>query len=250
MPVRPIDIRSNGEASWGAVSEAFATHGLAVLRNALDATVLASLRAEADLLRGLTDATYRLVGASGDEAAMPGERYSIAGCHRWRPHLASFIAGDAMRRLCRATIGCPAHLFTEQFLMKGPSSEMDFGWHQDGSYAPAGTPPFLVVWCALDDATELNGTLRILPGETYRSLMPHEVLPGGAERVARHAAEEGVPVPCRAGDIVAFSSLLPHRSENNRSAGWRRVYQVRYTPQPVVDRRTGRPLHFAKRVFD
>ena len=54
---------------------------------------------------------------------------------------------------------------------------------------------------------------------------------------------------CPAGALVAFDSRLFHASDDNTSDGWRRIYQIRYTPQPIVDPVTAAPLYFAKRVF-
>lgn len=41
---------------------------------------------------------------------------------------------------------------------------------------------------------------------------------------------EAVPIPARAGDIVVFSSLTPHRTGPNLSDGVRKAYILQYAP--------------------
>ncbi|NBB83743.1 MAG: hypothetical protein GVY28_10100, partial [Alphaproteobacteria bacterium] len=223
-----------------------------VLADALDPATLADLRAEAAAVRAQVDGAFALAGTPSHAGTTVGENYSIPGRHARRPALARVIAGPLMRALCAATIGPDAWLFTDQFLIKGPKSRMDFNWHQDGGYVPVDHAPFVVVWIPLDPVDPGNGTIRAIPfsRDPDRGLRAHRDHPTNADLVAYDGADPGDPVVCPAGSVVAFDSRLLHASDDNASPDrWRRVYQVRYTAQPVVDPATGRPLQFAKPVF-
>ena len=66
--------------------------------------------------------------------------------------------------VCRATLGDTAYLFWEQYVVKGAEAGMKFSWHQDSGYV--GYPdhkPYLTCWCALDDMSEENGTVYVMP---------------------------------------------------------------------------------------
>mgnify|MGYP001798179839 CR=1 FL=1 len=81
--------------------------------------------------------------------------------------MADFLFSDLMANICRATIGDPAWLFWEQYVVKSADVGMKFAWHQDSGYLknmlPGYTKPYLTCWCALDDVDEHNGTITVLP---------------------------------------------------------------------------------------
>ena len=245
VPVLPPD------ADADRIAGVFATAGIVVIDRALSADTLDAVRREAVLLKRQTDAAFALAGRTSHAGTTVDRCYSVAGRHAVRPVLCRLIADAVMARLCAAAIGPDAFLFTDQFLMKGPRSRMDFNWHQDGAYVPVAHHPFLVVWLPLDDVGLDNGTIRAIPFSRLpdRALRPHSAHPDNADLVGYWGADRGDAVVCPAGALVAFDSRLFHASDDNTSDGWRRIYQIRYTPQPIVDPVTAAPLHFAKRVF-
>ena len=58
---------------------------------------------------------------------------------------------------------------------------MKFAWHQDGGYVKFSDPktrhrPYLTCWCALDDMSEDNGTIFVMPHDranTRNHILPH-----------------------------------------------------------------------------
>jgi len=51
---------------------------------------------------------------------------------------------------------------------------------------------------------------------------------------------------CKAGSIVAFSSLTLHSSGANVTETPRRAYVCQYSVGPIIDPETGRPKRFAR----
>ena len=59
--------------------------------------------------------------------------------------------------------------------VKGTEGSMHLAWHQDSGYVGFPHRPYLTCWCALDDMSEENGTVYILPYERAgtRELVEH-----------------------------------------------------------------------------
>src|SRR5579862_5235732 len=70
-------------------------------------------------------------------------------------------------------LGPDVDLYWNQSVFKGPEGSKQFPWHQDDGYTPVTPSPYLTLWLALNDATEENGTISILPGSHRNGLMPH-----------------------------------------------------------------------------
>ena len=54
--------------------------------------------------------------------------------------------------------------FLGAVVIKGAETGMKFSWHQDSGYVNyPDHKPYLTCWCALDDMSEANGTVHLLP---------------------------------------------------------------------------------------
>jgi hypothetical protein len=101
----------------------------------------------------------------------------------------------------------------------------------------SGSVEYVSVWLALDDIVPGSGGL-VLGGLG---------LPSKGGRRDRKA--EAVAVcPMEAGDAVAFSSRLWHRSPPNESACHRRVFYAQFSAVPVTGPRSAFPLCFAVKL--
>ena len=134
-----------------------------MIEDAIRPGQLEVLCAECARLKAEVDNEMALAGRDTNGLCLRDKRYSIMQRYKSSRHLESFISGALMRAVCRATMGDRAYLFTEQFLLKGPHSEMDFNWHQDSAYVGFAHEPFAICWCALDDVRPENGSIHILP---------------------------------------------------------------------------------------
>lgn len=171
--------------------------------------------------------------------------------HEDLPDVESFLFGDRMVRLASTFAGHAPHLFVEQFVVKGPTTGAGFAWHQDSGYVGFEHDPYMSFWIALDDTTEENGCLYVLPRDLDRDHRVDEHVwdEVNKERIGYHGDDPGVSLPCRAGTIVAFSSLTMHRSGPNTTSKSRRVYLCQFSRAPLIDPATGNPKHLAKPVL-
>ena len=160
--------------------------------------------------------------------------------------LRGFLFSDYMEQIVRATIGDDAWLFCEQYVVKAAEIGMQFAWHQDSGYVRAPHKPYVSCWCALDDMTEANGTIYVLPysraGTT--SKIEHVKDEKTNDLVGYHGDDPGIPVIVPAGSIAVFSSTCFHRSGVNTSPKQRRVYLAQYSPEPIL--RDGKPAILAE----
>ena len=97
-----------------------------------------------------------------------GKRYFINNRYRLSQRLWEFLFSPLMAQVAEATVGPDAYLFHEQWVVKGAEQGMKFAWHQDSGYVKWYEPsadhkPYVTCWCTLDDVSEANGTVYILP---------------------------------------------------------------------------------------
>jgi ectoine hydroxylase-related dioxygenase (phytanoyl-CoA dioxygenase family) len=220
--------------------------------------------AELELLRGAVERVHaRVVSEShapgaGEVERIDGKRYQdVAGaCVKWEwdearadvrsmePFLHLDPVLDALAddpRLWRPVASlCGAErlaLFTDKLNFKRPGGA-PFPWHQDSPYFAFECPHvdrLVSVQVYLDDATQENGCLWMIPG-SHRS----GVWPGLSDRgvvgklytdVERVLAEAPrVPLAAPAGSAIFFHGDVVHGSRVNRSSHSRRAFVLTYQP--------------------
>ena len=166
-----------------------------------------------------------------------GKRYFIDNCFKVQSKLRRFLFGELMAEICHATIGEDALLFWEQFVVKGAQEGQKFSWHQDSGYVNyPNHKPYLSCWCALDDMSESNGTLHLLPFSRsgIRSYVQHITDKNSNDKVGYFGSDPGLIIEMEAGSIVAFTSLNFHASGTNSTDKLRRAYVVQYSSEPIM----------------
>ena len=212
------------EEGWCLLERAILPEHLALLRGGCQQAIDAS-NAEMDRL-----------GTDVNGIDRRNSRYFSTQPSLTQPELMRFVRSPLMGGICRALLGPEAFVFYEQYVVKASEGGLHFGWHQDSGYV-GDIPhlPYLTCWCALDDMSEANGTISVLPfsragGRTQR---PHTRDPETSDLIGYHGDDPGIPVICPAGSIALFSSLTLHRSGANRTDRWRRSYLIHYSPEIV-----------------
>lgn len=165
-------------------------------------------------------------------------RYFISNRGNESAIITHFLFGDLMSEITRAVLGDDVYLFNEQYVVKAAQKENKFSWHQDSGYVGYYHKPYLSCWCALDDMTEANGTIYVLPyaraGMQPDDLIEHTVEETSADRVGYHGDDPGDAVVVPAGSIAVFSSRTFHRSGPNTTDNLRRSYLAQYSVEPIM----------------
>ncbi len=128
-------------------------------------------------------------------------------------------------------------LFTDKLNLKRPGAGSRFRWHQDSPYWAHFFPDVERLpnaMLSIDDATEVNGCLRVIRGSHRRGMLP------GLEGEGRLGplftdpthfdASLQVPIVMSAGSLLFFSPSVVHGSESNGSSEQRRALLFTYQP--------------------
>ena len=78
---------------------------------------------------------------------------------------------------------------------------MPFGWHQDSGFIPYPHRPYLTCWIPLDDVSESNGTVQLLPYSRAgtRDVVEHHPDHGTNDMICYTGHDPGDPVSDGAG---------------------------------------------------
>ncbi len=153
------------------------------------------------------------------------------------PVLRAFCAHPVFQDLGHDLIGPDVRLYWDQAVYKKAERPREFPWHQDNGYTYVEPQQYLTCWVALTDATEGNGCPWVVPGLHRRGTLRHWTTDAGFQCLEER--EDAVAAPVRAGGIVVFSSLTPHRTGPNVEGGIRKAYIVQFAPDGAVALRDG-----------
>ena len=211
--------------------------GFFVLERAVADQDLEMLRLECDQLIEEQNQEMDRLNVSELNLSRKNSRYFVFLAYKDHPNLGNYIFSDLTAAVCLATIGDTAYLFWEQFVAKGREKGSEFGWHQDSGYVDHPHKPYVNCWLPLDDVSEENGTLHILPYSRAgtKEKIAHQPLPGSNDRVGYLGSDPGVTINCPAGSVVVFSSTAFHRSGANQTAKMRRAYAAQFSPEPIYE---------------
>jgi phytanoyl-CoA hydroxylase len=146
--------------------------------------------------------------------------------------LRDFAKSAPFAGLARDLIGRRVRLYWDQAVYKKPENAREFPWHQDNGYTFVEPQEYLTCWVALTDTDETNGCPWVMPGMHRHGTLKHWWTETGF--CCLDEAPGAVAAPARAGDIVVFSSLTPHRTGPNLTGAVRKAYILQYAPDGAV----------------
>lgn len=119
-------------------------------------------------------------------------------------------------------------------------------WHQDLAYFPHTNDDLVTTLIYLDDATEENGCLQVLPGY-HKQFFNHRLSDGGFAGMITEPIDDGrygkpLPLPAPAGSVIFMHCITPHSSLPNRSEKARRTLIFEYRAADSY------PLYFDRQV--
>jgi ectoine hydroxylase-related dioxygenase (phytanoyl-CoA dioxygenase family) len=218
----------------------FHNEGYFILPGVIPDAALEGLRSECQRYIDIFDAEMEAKGLDTLGINHYKKRYFISNRGSDSPAITQFLFSDLMAEITRATLGDTVYLFNEQYVVKAADKNTKFAWHQDSGYIGHYHTPYLSCWCALDDMSEANGTISVLPysraGMKSDELFDHVEEEGTNDRVGYHGSDPGIPVIVPAGSIVVFSSRTFHRSGGNNTDKMRRSYLAQYSKEPIMSK--------------
>jgi len=151
--------------------------------------------------------------------------------------LAQFYRSELFVGITHDLIGGPSRLYWDQAVYKHPQKGGEFPWHQDNGYTFVQPQSYLTCWLALADAPVAAGCPWVIPGAHKQGTFTHVQQDYGLEinHVEKLVDEFGeVAAPVRAGDMVVFSSLTPHKTGPNRTENIRKALIIQFIPEGAL----------------
>jgi len=134
----------------------------------------------------------------------------------WLPY------SESVQQAVMALLGGPVEVYLDcQSFVKPAGSGHGTAWHQDNAYFRVSDPSSgLGMWVTLDDATEANGTLHVIPWSSDDGVHRHTRDDASDHLLTcREAVESRIEVPCvlQTGGVVFFRFDTPHCTKDNRT---------------------------------
>lgn len=209
-----------------------------MVTDALSAQELDELRAEAtSVCRSERGAVKGFVpGVEGESEEETLRRYlCIHFPHKISETMRGYLNTPKMVEVLTEIIGPNVKCMQSMLFIKA-TGKPGQAWHQDEDFIPTRDNSLVGGWIALDDATNENGCLWVIPG----SHKPGVLWPLERQQDPRfdctgesagfpYTDADAIPVEVKAGSIVFFNGYLLHRSFPNRAqSGYRRVLVNHY----------------------
>jgi len=158
--------------------------------------------------------------------------------HRLDPRVLDWYLHPGIAAVLERLLGKPALGAQTMFYYKPPGSKGQ-GMHQDNFYLLASPAACIGAWTPLDDATEENGCLWVVPGSHRGAILcpekdrPERWLNYGDSHISKFPrGAHPIPVPVLRGQTLFFHGNLIHGSGPNRSATrWRRTFIGHYVDE-------------------
>jgi ectoine hydroxylase-related dioxygenase (phytanoyl-CoA dioxygenase family) len=215
----------------------YESHGYLVFPEMLDAHEVGVLRAALDEVleeaRGLAETNAKFSVTLGHDG-----RHHVRRIFNPIQHHKAFHEAARHPRILDAVenlIGPDIQLHHSKLNLKPPSSpEARFEWHQDYPFFPHTNYDLLAVLVHIDESTEENGCLRIVPGIHKLGPRLHRFAKDGAfssqleDRSVVADESKVVNVPCPAGGVELHHCNMLHSSTANRGQAPRSVLIFQY----------------------
>jgi len=217
----------------GEQQAAFNAQGFIKLEGVFDAETLAAVTAAIDPFEAAHEDDLRRARAAAPPGVDP-VGISTPDTITFTTHiaqqskvLADFAAHPAIKAVCHDLMGDDVRLYWDQSVYKKTGKVQEFPWHQDNGYTFIEPQQYLTFWIPLVDVDEQNGCPWIAPGLHRLGTLKHWATDIGLKCL--NDVDDAVAVPGKAGDIILFSSLAPHRTGPNLKAGTvRKAYILQY----------------------
>jgi ectoine hydroxylase-related dioxygenase (phytanoyl-CoA dioxygenase family) len=230
-------IRPPGLTNWAEQQAFYADQGYLVFPELLSSTELTTLQAAlTEVLReseGLTESNDKFSITPTDDGKWSVRRIFNPIAHHQAFH--DLILNPKILDVVENLIGPNIQLHHTKLNLKPPSSrESRFEWHQDYPFFPHTNFDLLAVMIYLDDSTEENGCLTIIPGSHKWGPRNHLFAKDGAfssqledKRVVEDPTR-WLKVAVPAGGMELHHCNMLHSSTSNRGTKPRSAMVIQY----------------------
>jgi phytanoyl-CoA hydroxylase len=198
--------------------EQFRDQGWCVVEGLFDDREVAALAAEVD--RFQREGLVRNVRTEGDGETPSSERANLQLIPLFdkSPLIRALPFADRVTDAVSRLIGDPYLLHLDQMFLKPGRVGTGTSWHQDNAYFKIADPlRGTAMWVAVHDATQANGTLRLIPG-SHKESYPHERDPNSDHHIGCSPPDErAVPVEVAAGGAAFFCYGVAHATGDNHT---------------------------------
>ncbi len=211
--------------------EAFNADGFCLLENAIPADALSTLMREADCAESVMTSSTITLEDQQTYVYDAAEMSFAVNLVKKSKIMRDFFCSPLFQQITHDLLGDNIRLYWDQAVYKKPKSGGLFPWHQDNGYTFTRPQIYVTCWIPLNDATVKNGCPWVIPKLHRRGTLLHENSERGLEIKGVNSCEEikdAHACPAKAGDIVIFSSLTPHKTGPNISDGIRKALIVQF----------------------
>ncbi|MCB1646099.1 MAG: phytanoyl-CoA dioxygenase family protein [Pseudomonadales bacterium] len=207
-------------------ADSWNNNGYFLLENAFSPDTLAAVAAVIDPLEAKVNEYLRTLNDKRQYIARADELTFALHAVKDSEVAKQFALHSVFADLCLDLLGPDARLYWDQAVYKKAGCQEEFPWHQDNGYNFVEPQDYLTCWVPLTDATVENGCPWVMPGVHRMGTLNHWKTELGWQCL--DGMEGAIPVEARAGDVVVFSSLTPHRTGPNHTAETRKSYILQY----------------------
>ena len=139
-----------------------------------------------------------------------------------------FVHHEDILNIVESLLGPNLRYHNNKMNMKNPGHGSAVEWHQDWAFYPHTNDDLLEVGIALDDMTEENGALMVIPGSHRDKVWDHhqDGLFVGAVTDPTFQPDDAVSVTVKAGGITLHHVRMVHGSKPNESDKPRRMFFI------------------------
>ena len=166
-----------------------------------------------------------------DHEGEPVRKFEGVGMAREDDVFADLAHHDDILEIVTQLQGPNLKLLRSAAMMKPPQVGSEKKFHQDAAYYPIQPMDHVTVWIALDEATEDNGCMRVVPGAHTDGLLGHEAIDYETDiTIAErdYGLEDTIALPMDPGSVLFQHCLLPHYTAANTTDSWRRGFILAY----------------------
>jgi len=223
--------------------------GFVVLESFFDPTIIADVDGVIERI------TCESIASGNTDGVMELEPQQDGDLPRPRRILNPFEQDETFRRMItcdrlldsiESLIGSDIELQYSKLNFKPARVGSPVEWHQDLAYYPHTNDSLVTVLMYIDNATEQNGCLRVLPRH-HHHYFDHALPDGSFAGMISEELDDGrfgkpVPLPAPSGSVILMHPITPHSSHPNQSDHSRRTLIVSFRATDAA------PIWFSERV--